>query len=150
MLTEKEKVDIELQYEQILNLCVRCQNDEAKAIIRKAFDLGNQAHESMRRKSGEPYFTHPVAVAKIVAGEIGLGTKSIVCALLHDVVEDTDYTIEDIRKLFGDTIANIIDGLTKISNVLDKDASLQAENFRKMLLTISEDIRVVLIKLADR
>jgi GTP diphosphokinase / guanosine-3',5'-bis(diphosphate) 3'-diphosphatase len=150
MLSEKEKADIELQYDQIINLCLRCQNEEGRALIRKAFDLGNQAHENMRRKSGEPYFTHPIAVAKIVAGEIGLGTKSIVCALLHDVVEDTDYTIEDIRKLFGDTIANIIDGLTKISNVLDKDASLQAENFRKMLLTISEDIRVVFIKLADR
>jgi GTP pyrophosphokinase len=150
MFRQEEIVEIEAQYEKILNLCIRCKTEEDRDLIRKAFDLGNKAHETMRRKSGEPYFSHPIAVAKIVAGEIGLGPKSVACALLHDVVEDTDYTLEDIRKLFGNTIANIIDGLTKISNVLDKDASLQAENFRKMLLTISEDIRVVFIKLADR
>jgi len=104
----------------------------------------------MRRKSGEPYIMHPIAVAKIVAGEMELGVKSVICALLHDVVEDTDYTLSDIDDMFGRTIANIIDGLTKISHVLDKDASLQAENFRKMLLTLSEDVRVIFIKLADR
>lgn len=149
-LTQEEKIQIRQELDVILNQCVRCSGEENVKLITHAFELACKAHEKMRRKSGEPYITHPIAVAKIVAGEMGLGTKSVVSALLHDVVEDTDYTIDDIRNLFGDRIASIVDGLTKISNVLDKDASLQAENFRKMLLTISEDIRVVFIKLADR
>jgi GTP pyrophosphokinase len=109
------------------------------------------AHKDMRRKTGEPYIYHPLAVALISASEIGLGTTSVVCALLHDVVEDTDYTLADIRGLFGDKVARIIDGLTKISEIFDHSSpSMQAENFRKMLLTLSEDVRVILIKLADR
>ena len=104
----------------------------------------------MRRKSGEPYIYHPIAVAHISAKEIGLGTTSIICSLLHDVVEDTDYTLQDIKKNFGKKYALIIDGLTKIQDVFDKNVSLQAENFRKMLLTLSDDVRVILIKLADR
>ncbi|MGM0504949.1 MAG: RelA/SpoT family protein [Bacteroidota bacterium] len=119
-------------------------------LIRKAFDLAKESHKGVKRKSGEPYIIHPLAVAKIVTSEIGLGAISIACALLHDVVEDTDYTLEDIRHLFGDKIASIIDGLTKIAGVFDNRSSLQAENFRKMLLTMSDDVRVILIKLADR
>jgi len=122
-----------------------------KQQIRKAFDLALDAHKDMRRKSGEPYIYHPLAVAQICAEEIGLGTTSIVCALLHDTVEDTDVTLEDIRHGFGNKVAQIIDGLTKISGVFDQTTnSIQAENFRKMLLTLSEDVRVILIKLADR
>lgn len=149
-LTQEEKIWINSQLDEIISLCQRCKSEEDRDLITRSFNLANAAHSKMRRKSGEPYFTHPIAVAKIVAQEIGLGPKSVACALLHDVVEDTDYTIEDIEKQFGKTIANIIDGLTKISNVLDKDASLQVENFRKMLLTLSEDVRVIFIKLADR
>ncbi|MDY6802066.1 MAG: RelA/SpoT family protein [Bacteroidota bacterium] len=119
-------------------------------LIRKAFDLAKESHKGVKRKSGEPYIVHPLAVAKIVASEIGLGAKSIACALLHDVVEDTDYTLEDIQHLFGNKIASIINGLTKIAGVFDNRSSLQAENFRKMLLTMSDDVRVILIKLADR
>ncbi|MDG1189887.1 MAG: RelA/SpoT family protein, partial [Flavobacteriales bacterium] len=108
------------------------------------------AHKDMRRKSGEPYIYHPIDVARIAAKEIGLSTTSIICSLLHDVVEDTDYTLEDIERLFDSKVARIIDGLTKISEVYDQNVSMQAENFRKMLLTLSDDIRVILIKLADR
>ena len=104
----------------------------------------------MRRKSGEPYIYHPIAVAQICAEEIGLGTTAIVCALLHDTVEDTDMTLDDIKGMFGEKVSQIIDGLTKISGVFDQTSSIQAENFRKMLLTLSEDVRVILIKLADR
>ena len=104
----------------------------------------------MRRKSGEPYIYHPIAVAHIAAKEIGLGTTSIICALLHDVVEDTEYSLQDINEMFGPKVTKIIDGLTKIQDVFDKNVSLQAENFRKMLLTLSDDVRVILIKLADR
>ncbi len=149
-LTEQEKIWIEQQYDELLEISKRVHSEADKELVRKAFDLANEAHANMRRKSGEPYFSHPLAVAKIVAQEIGLGAKSIASALLHDVVEDTDYTIEDIERLFGSTIAGIIAGLTKISNVLDKDASLQVENFRRMLMSMSQDLRVILIKLADR
>jgi len=145
-----EKENIEKEFEEIVKLCVRCKNEENKELIRKAFDLANEAHREMRRKSGEPYIMHPINVAKIVGGEIGLGTTSVVCALLHDVVEDTDYTLEDIENMFGVKVSQIIDGLTKISDVFDQNSSLQAENFRKMLLTLSDDVRVILIKLADR
>jgi GTP pyrophosphokinase len=121
-----------------------------KRMIRLAFDMALQSHQNMRRKSGEPYIYHPIAVAQIAAEEIGLGTTSIVCALLHDVVEDTDITLDDIEREFGKKVAKIIDGLTKISGVFDYNSSLQAENFRKMLLTLADDVRVILIKLADR
>lgn len=148
--TEEEKKNIQEHFEDLLNNCTRCNTEEDKALILKAFNLANEAHKGVRRKSGEPYIIHPISVAKIVTHEIGLGAKSIACALLHDVVEDTDYTVEDMNRLFGPKIASIIDGLTKISGVFDANSSLQAENFRKMLLTIAEDIRVILIKLADR
>jgi GTP diphosphokinase / guanosine-3',5'-bis(diphosphate) 3'-diphosphatase len=121
-----------------------------KEIIRRAFDLAVNSHKDMRRKSGEPYIYHPIAVAQICAEEIGLGTTSIVCALLHDVVEDTPITIDEIKAEFGPKVASIIDGLTKISGVFDHTTSSQAENFRKMLLTLADDVRVILIKLADR
>ncbi len=123
---------------------------EEKKLIRLAFDTSMEAHKDMRRRSGEPYIYHPVAVAQIVSEELNLSSISVVCALLHDVVEDTDTTLEDIRGMFGKTVEKIIDGLTKISGVFDHSSSLQAENFRKMLLTLSDDVRVILIKLADR
>jgi len=116
----------------------------------KAYNLANEAHKGVRRKSGEPYILHPIAVAKIVSSEIGLGAKAVACALMHDVVEDTDYTIDDIERIFGKKIASIIDGLTKITDVFDANSTIQAENFRKILLTLADDIRVILIKLADR
>lgn len=121
-----------------------------KARVRKAFDLALEAHKDMRRKSGEPYIYHPIEVARIVAEEIGLGTTSIICALLHDTVEDTDLTLDDVERMFGTKERVIIDGLTKISGVVDYTNSMQAENFRKILLTLSDDVRVILIKLADR
>lgn len=144
-----EEIEIKREFNQLLANCTRC-NSEGKALIRKAYKLSYQAHKGMRRKSGEPYISHPLAVARIVSQEIGLGAKSIASALLHDVVEDTDYTIEDIHQMFGEKIASIIDGLTKISGVFDNKSSLQAENFRKMLLTLSDDVRVIIIKIADR
>lgn len=150
LFTEQEEVEIHNYYEELKKCCLRSKKKEDKALIQKAYNLAFEAHKQMRRKSGEPYIYHPLAVAKIVADEIGLGTKSIVSALLHDVVEDTDYTLEDIKDMFGDKIADIVDGLTKISGVFDKNASKQAENFRKILLTLSDDVRVILIKLADR
>ncbi len=133
----------------------RCANQEEIDTVQKAFDFANEAHKGVRRRSGEPYIIHPIEVASIVVNEIGLGCKSIVAALLHDVVEDTEYTVDDIRNLFGDKIATLVDGLTKIKTVLDNEdkskiKSLQAENFKRILLTLNDDIRVVLIKLADR
>ena len=147
---ENEKKEIINRYRALLRACNEKTTKEDKKEIRKAFNLAVKGHENTRRKSGEPYILHPIAVANICAKEIGLGTTSIMCALLHDIVEDTDYTIEDIQKLFGEKIATIINGLTKISDVFDQKVSLQAENFRKMLLTLSDDVRVILIKLADR
>jgi GTP diphosphokinase / guanosine-3',5'-bis(diphosphate) 3'-diphosphatase len=147
---EQEKKDILNKYKSLLRACADKTNKEDKKEIRKAFNLAVEAHKDIRRKSGEPYIYHPIAVAHIAAKEIGLGTTSIICALLHDVVEDTDYTLNDIEKLFGKKVSQIIDGLTKIQDVFDKNVSLQAENFRKMLLTLSDDVRVILIKLADR
>jgi guanosine-3',5'-bis(diphosphate) 3'-pyrophosphohydrolase len=150
ILTAAEKKDIREKYKDLLLNCTRCNKKEAKEMIQRAFDLAYEAHKNMRRKSGEPYIIHPIAVAKIVTSEIGLGAKSVVSALLHDVVEDTDYTLEEIKNHFGEKIAAIINGLTKIAGVFDKKSSLQAENFRKILLTLSDDVRVILIKLADR
>ncbi|HOY30417.1 MAG TPA: RelA/SpoT family protein [Bacteroidales bacterium] len=147
----KEKKEIINRYRNLLRACKPKTSHQDKMLIRKAFKLAVQAHSDMRRKSGEPYIYHPIEVARIAAEEIGLGTTSVICALLHDVVEDTDYTLEDIRGIFGDKVAKIIDGLTKISGIFDtKTESLQAENFRRMLLTLSDDVRVILLKLADR
>ncbi len=150
VFTKSEKDFIQKEFSDLLAHCIRCESNTDQEMIRKAFHLANEAHKGMRRKSGEPYILHPIAVAKIVTYEIGLGAKSVICAILHDVVEDTEYTVEDIENHFGKKIASIIDGLTKISDVFDNNSSLQAENFRKMLLTLSDDVRVILIKLADR
>ncbi len=150
---EAEKKEILKAYRHLLRSTKRHQAKGDLQMIRKAFDVALEAHKDMRRKSGEPYIYHPLAVAEIVTSEIGLGAKSIVCALMHDVVEDTHITLEDVRSMFGDKVATIIDGLTKISGVFDHTSatsSMQAENFRKMLLTLSSDVRVILIKLADR
>jgi GTP pyrophosphokinase len=147
---EQERKEILNRYRGLLRDCKDKTDAEDKKVIRTAFNLAVEAHKDMRRKSGEPYIYHPIDVARIAAKEIGLGTTSIVCALLHDVVEDTDYTLEDIERMFGNKVARIIDGLTKISDVYDHNVSMQAENFRKMLLTLSDDVRVILIKLADR
>ena len=149
-------IDLEKERKEILNAfrgLLRALKDRTKedtAIIRKAFDVAVDAHKEMRRKSGEPYIFHPIAVARICVDEMGLGATAVVCALLHDTVEDTHITLEDVEDLFGEKVRLIIDGLTKIPEVFDENASVQAENFRKMILTISDDIRVVLIKLADR
>ena len=148
--TDNELKYIEESFNELLKVCIRCNKKDDKAMIRHAFDIAKEAHQFTRRKSGEPYILHPLEVAKITTKEIGLGAKSIICSILHDVVEDTDYTLDDIENFFGKKIAYIIDGLTKISDVFDRDSSLQVENFRKMLLTLSDDIRVILIKLADR
>jgi GTP pyrophosphokinase len=148
---EKENKQIARQYKELLRISYRSLSDDDKKQIRKAFDTAVDAHKDQRRKSGEAYIFHPIAVAKIVASEIGLDATSIIAALLHDVVEDTIYTLQDIEKMFGKTVATIVDGLTKISSLKkDKDVSLQAENFRKMLLTLNDDIRVIIIKIADR
>lgn len=140
-------------YRQLLKVCPSTITNEDKKLIRKAFNFSAEAHKDMKRISGEPYVYHPISVATIAAKEIGLGTKSIVASLLHDIIEDTDYTYEDIKIMFGDNIAKIVDGLTKISEFVDASISselLQAENFKKVLLTLSDDIRVILIKIADR
>ncbi len=147
---EVEKNEILKRYRALLRACKSTLKKGDKALIRLAFDMAVDSHKDMRRKSGEPYIYHPIAVAQIAAEEIGLGPTSIVCALLHDVVEDTDITLEDIEHQFGKKVSKIIDGLTKISGVFDANSSMQAENFRKMLLTLADDVRVILIKLADR
>lgn len=151
VFTEEDFALINREFGALINNLIRCNKPEDKELITKAFDLANKAHLNMRRRSGEPYIIHPIEVAKIVNWEIGLGSKAIACALMHDVVEDTEYTLEDIKELFGEKIASIIDGLTKISGTYNNENnSLQAENFRKMLLTLSDDLRVILIKTADR
>lgn len=147
---EAEKKEILKRYRALLRACKSTLQKGDKKELRKAFEMALESHKDMRRKSGEPYIYHPIAVAQIAAEEIGLGTTSVVCALLHDVVEDTDMSLEDIEREFGKKTARIIDGLTKISGVFDYNSSLQAENFRKMLLTLADDVRVILIKLADR
>ncbi|MGY8887148.1 MAG: RelA/SpoT family protein [Flavobacteriales bacterium] len=148
---EKEKKELTKQYKELLRISYRTLSKEDKKLIRSAFDVAVDAHKDQRRKSGEAYIFHPIAVAKIVASEIGLDATSIVAALLHDVVEDTTYTLTDIERMFGPTVARIVDGLTKIDAMsYDGEISLQAENFRKMLLTLNEDIRVIIIKIADR
>ncbi|MFE3869111.1 RelA/SpoT family protein [Flavobacterium sp. LS2P90] len=148
---EKENKAIAQEYKELLRISYQTLSDEDKKLIRKAFDVSVDAHKDQRRKSGEAYIFHPIAVAKIVAQEIGLGATSIAAALLHDVVEDTLMTVQDIERLFNPKIAQLVEGLTKISLVQkDLNASLQAENFRKMILTLNDDVRVILIKLADR
>ena len=147
---EKENQEISRRYKDMLKHTYQTLTTEDKKLIRKAFDLAVEAHKDQRRKTGEPYIFHPIEVAKIVADEIGLGATSIAAALMHDVVEDTDYTLEDIREIFGEKIARIIDGLTKISVLNKQDVSIQSENYKKLLLTLSEDVRVILIKIADR
>lgn len=139
------------QFDKLMSSCSKiCKNDYDADLIKRAFFLAKEAHEGVRRRSGEPYILHPLAVARIVVDEIGLGVKSVVAALLHDVVEDTDYTVEDIESRFGPKIALMVDGLTKMSGVFKTSASEQAENFRKVLLTLSDDVRVILIKIADQ
>ncbi len=148
---EKENKQIARQYKELLRISYQTLSEDDKKLIRKAFDTAVDAHKEQRRKSGEAYIFHPIAVAKIVASEIGLDATSIAAALLHDVVEDTKYTLKDLEEQFGGTVARIVDGLTKISSLKkDKDVSLQAENFRKMLLTLNDDVRVIIIKIADR
>ena len=148
---EEENKEIAKRYKNLLKETYQTLSRSDKLMIRKAFNLSVEAHSNQRRKTGEPYIFHPISVAKIVANEIGLGAISIAAALLHDVVEDTAYTLNDIERLFGETVARIVSGLTKISSLKkDKDHSIQAENFRKMLLTLHDDVRVILIKVADR
>ncbi|MDY3363084.1 RelA/SpoT family protein [Riemerella anatipestifer] len=147
---EKENKEILARYKDLISNTYRTLNEEQNKLIRKAFDIALDAHKDQRRKTGEPYIYHPIAVAKIVAEEIGLGATSIACALLHDVIEDSDYTYEDIKKIFGEKIASIVNGLTKISVMNNQNISIQSENYRKLLLTLSEDFRVILVKIADR
>jgi len=148
---ETENKEIAKQYKDLLKISYLQLSAVDKKLIRLAFNTAVDAHKTQRRKSGEAYIFHPIAVAKIVASEIGLDATSIAAALLHDTVEDTEYTLDDIERLFGNTVAKIVHGLTKISHLKkDKDVSLQAENFRKMLLTLNDDIRVIIIKIADR
>jgi GTP pyrophosphokinase len=147
---EEEKKEILREYRGLLKLVKEKMKPGDKDLIRTAFEMAADAHKTMRRKSGEPYILHPIAVARICVEEIGLGIRSCICALLHDTVEDTDITLEDIKREFGSEITKIVDGLTKISNVMDANTSQQAENFKKILLTLTDDPRVILIKLADR
>lgn len=147
---EQENKEILARYKDLISNTYRTLDEDHNKLIRKAFDIALDAHKDQRRKSGEPYIYHPIAVAKIVATEIGLGATSIASALLHDVIEDSDYTYEDIKKIFGEKIANIVNGLTKISIMNHQNISVQSENYRKLLLTLSEDFRVILIKIADR
>ena len=148
---EQENKAIAQEYKELLRISYQTLTNDDKKLIRKAFDVAVEAHKEQRRKSGEAYIFHPIAVAKIVGSEIGLGATAIAAALMHDVVEDTEITVEDIRQLFNDKVAKIVEGLTKIPKVnTEQEISLQAENFRKMLLTLNDDVRVILIKIADR
>ena len=150
-ILQKENELMDRAFEDLLNDYINSPHSKKVDIIRKAYQFAKTAHAGVRRRSGEPYIIHPIAVAHIVCKDIGLGSTSICAALLHDVVEDTDYTVDDIKDLFGEKIAQIVKGLTKISGgVFGDQASAQAENFRKLIITMSEDIRVVLIKIADR
>ncbi|HKO76539.1 MAG TPA: HD domain-containing protein, partial [Flavobacterium sp.] len=148
---EKENKAIAQEYKELLRISYQTLTTDDKKLIRKAFDVAVDAHKDQRRKSGEAYIFHPIAVAKIVASDIGLGATSIAAALMHDVVEDTPITVKDIEKMFNPKIAQLVEGLTKISLVQkDLNVSMQAENFRRMLLTLNDDVRVILIKIADR
>ena len=147
---EQEKNEIIRHYRALLRSLRPKLKKGDKELVRQAFEMAAEAHKTMRRKSGEPYILHPIAVAMICVEEIGLGVRSTICALLHDTVEDTDISLEDVEREFGTEISRIVDGLTKISNVIDTNTSQQAENFKKILLTLTDDPRVILIKLADR
>ena len=147
---EKENEEIFAQFNDLIHHTYRKLNDEQLEFIKKAFEIALDAHKDQRRKSGEPYIFHPIAVAKIVANELGLGATSITCALLHDVIEDSDYSYEDLEKIFSKKVADIVNGLTKISVMNNQNISVQSENYRKLLLTLSNDFRVILIKIADR
>ncbi|MBQ6862122.1 MAG: bifunctional (p)ppGpp synthetase/guanosine-3',5'-bis(diphosphate) 3'-pyrophosphohydrolase [Alistipes sp.] len=149
--TAEDELLIKEKWEDLLLSCTNiCKNENDWNFIKRAFFLAKEAHQGVRRRSGEPYLLHPIAVAKIAVDEIGLGVKSVVASLLHDVVEDTEYTVEDMERIFGPKIASMVDGLTKMSGVFNADTSEQAEYFRKVLLTLSDDVRVILIKIADR
>ena len=149
--TAEDEILIQQAWDKLAESCKKiCKREEDWNFIKRAFFLAKEAHQGVRRRSGEPYFLHPIAVAQIVVDEIGLGVKSVVASLLHDVVEDTDYTTEDMEHIFGHKIATMVDGLTKMSGVFNADTSRQAEYFRKVLLTLSDDVRVILIKIADR
>jgi len=150
LTVDQEKKEIVRQYRALLRVMKPKLKPGDKELLRRAFEIAVDAHKTMRRKSGEPYILHPLAVSRICVEEIGLGVRSTICALLHDTVEDTDVTLEDVEREFGNEIARIIDGLTKISNVVDANSTQQAENFKKILLTLTDDPRVILIKLADR
>ena len=159
MFTQEDNELIQREFESLrIASLKRCANQEEYEDVIRAFEFANEAHKGVRRRSGEPYILHPIAVAKIVVEEIGLGYKSIVTALLHDIVEDTEYTVEDLSRLFGPKVASLVDGLTKIKSAMDNkhnsnkndEISMQAENFKRILLTLNDDVRVVLIKLADR
>ena len=142
---------VDAAFDRLMEHCAKiCKTQEDADRIKRAFFLAKEAHAGVRRRSGEPYIMHPISVAMIVVDEIGLGVKSVMAALLHDVVEDTDYTVEDIQSMFGPKVAQMVDGLTKMSGVFKTEASEQAANFRKVLLTLSDDVRVILIKIADR
>jgi guanosine-3',5'-bis(diphosphate) 3'-pyrophosphohydrolase len=147
---EQEKKLILREYRALLRALKNKLKPGDRKLIRHSFEMAAEAHKTMRRKSGEPYILHPLAVARICVEEIGLGIRSTICSLMHDTVEDTDISLEDVEREFGNEIARIVDGLTKISNVIDVNASQQAENFKKILLTLTDDPRVILIKLADR
>ena len=147
---EKEREEIFAQFNDLIHHTYRKLNEEQITFIKKAFEIALDAHKDQRRKSGEPYIFHPIAVAKIVANELGLGATSIACALLHDVIEDSNYTYEDLEKIFSKKVADIVNGLTKISVMNNQNISVQSENYRKLLLTLSNDFRVILIKIADR
>jgi GTP pyrophosphokinase len=146
----EEKKEIVRQYRDLLKCLKPKLKSGDKELVRNAFEMAAEAHKTMRRKSGEPYITHPIAVAKICVEEIGLGVRSTICSLLHDTVEDTEISLEDVTREFGPEIAKIVDGLTKIGTITDQSASIQAENFKKILLTLTDDPRVIIIKLADR
>ena len=147
---EQEKKEILRQYRALLRALRTKIKKGDKELVRHAFEIAADAHKTTRRKSGEPYILHPIAVAMICVEEIGLGVRSTICALLHDTVEDTEVTLDDVERDFGSEISKIVDGLTKISNVIDTNTSQQADNFKKILLTLTDDPRVILIKLADR
>lgn len=147
---EEDKKLILNAYRQLVRCSENKADQHSKKRIRRAFEMANSAHEGMRRKSGEPYILHPIAVAKIACKEIGLGPVGVICALLHDTVEDTELTLIDIERAFDSQIANIVNGLTKISGIFDLENSIQAENFRKLILTLADDVRVILVKIADR
>ena len=151
--TPQDEIIIEEKWQELVEACEKakiCKREDDWQFVKRAYFLAKEAHKGVRRRSGEPYVVHPIEVALIAVREIGLGKKSVVAALLHDVVEDTDYTVEDIARIFSPKIASMVDGLTKMAGVFNSKSSEQAEYFRKVLLTLSDDVRVIIIKIADR